>query len=348
MMRIAMEPLVAFLGDLLMDYGLSEPQARSVAHNTIWSAMVGRDNFSFGRLPIHIRRVREGVLNPVAEPAFTASGDSIVLVDGKDGFGHFVGELSMAKAIERAAGTGVGVAVARNSNFFGTGAFFVNMAAEAGMVGVAMSNSFPKVVAQGGTKAVLGTNPFAFGVPRRDGRHVLFDMATSALAGSTVRQHIAEGTPLPEGLAVDGDGAPITDPNAVAEGALTPFGGAKGYGLALFVEILSGVLAGAGVSQGVASLYSDFTQSGHSGHFFLALDITRFMPLDRFHDRLDMLRTLLVQSGPEGAVNLPGEVRWQHFEENARLGIALTADHQRILSDLAGPVGISLPWETVG
>ena len=344
MERIAAEPLERHVAAILTGHGVSDAQARSVARNTIWSALVGRDNFSFGRLPIHVRRLEAGVLNGAAEPTVEPSGNNIALIDGQDGFGHYAGERGMAEAIDLAAQSGTGIAAVRNSNFFGTGAYFVNMAAEAGMIGIAASNSFPKVIAHGGNRAVLGTNPFAFGAPRADGRHLLFDMATSGLAGSTVRQHIAEGTPLPEGLAVAPDGSPVTDPRKVSEGALTPFGGAKGYGLALMVEILAGVLTGAGMAEGVASLYNNFDESGHSGHFLMAIDIARFMPLDAFTGRMDMLAAMLRESGPEGAVLLPGEVRWQAYDENKRLGIRLTTEDRRILAELAAPLGLTPPW----
>ncbi|MGH8865616.1 MAG: Ldh family oxidoreductase, partial [Burkholderiales bacterium] len=99
----------------------------------------------------------------------------------------------------------------------------------------------------------------------------LFDMATSALAGSTVREHVAKNKPLPEGFAADG--------------ALLPFGGAKGFGLALLVEILAGVLTGAGVGAGVASMYNDFARNGDNGHFLLALDITRWMDIETYNAR---------------------------------------------------------------
>jgi ureidoglycolate dehydrogenase (NAD+) len=207
----------------------------------------------------------------------------------------------------------------RNSNFFGAGAYYVNMAADAGMIGLAMSNSFPKVVAHGGLKPVLGTNPFAFGAPRKDGDHLLFDMATSALAGSTVREHMDKGTPLPEGLAIDQDGNPITDPAKVAAGALLPFGGPKGFGLALMVELLAGVLTGAGIGDGVASMYNDFTRNGGNGHALIALDVSRWMPMEDYFTRFEGLVTLLKASGEN--VLLPGEVRWQHWRDAEAHGI---------------------------
>lgn len=346
MMRLPAEDVEGLVADLLAKYDVGEQAAQSVARNLVWNALVGRDNFTFGRLPIHIERVQRGVLNAQCLVQEDIVSPSVSRLDGRDSFGHYAGEIGMASAIRRASETGAGVCGVYNSNFFGTGAYFVNMAAEAGMVGLALSNSYPKVAAYGGYLPVLGTNPMAFGAPRENGEHVLLDMATSGLAGSTVRQHIDDGTPLPEGLAVAADGAPITDPSKVSQGALLPFGGAKGFGLSLMVEVLAGVLTGAGVSKGVASLYSDFTQSGHSGHFFVAIDIARFMPLPDYFARVEGLLAMIRSSAPDNPPIYPGEVRWHHFARNTRLGVPLTERDMQIVENLGRPVGLSFPWSS--
>jgi LDH2 family malate/lactate/ureidoglycolate dehydrogenase len=213
------------------------------------------------------------------------------------------------------------------------------------MIGLAMSNSYPKVTAYDGLKPVLGTNPFAFGAPRRNGQSLMLDMATSALAGSTVREHISKGEPLPVGLAIDADGNPITDPKKVGEGALLPFGGAKGYGLALLVEMLAGVITGAGISHGVASMYHDFTESGHNGHFLMALDISRWMSLETYHERLESLIEIIKSSYPGREVLLPGEIRWQHYEDNLANGIRVEHKVRRLLLELSQSHGIMPPWD---
>jgi LDH2 family malate/lactate/ureidoglycolate dehydrogenase len=211
----------------------------------------------------------------------------------------------------------------RNSNFFGAGAFYAKLACDAGMLGLAVSNSFPKVAAHGGHLPVLGTNPFAFGAPRWNGEHLLVDMATSGLAGSTVREHIEKQTPLPLGLAVDAHGQPITDPAKVEEGALLPFGGAKGYGLALMVEVLAGVVSGAGIAAGVGSMYKDFERAADNGHFLVAIDVTRWMSLEAYYSRIEALVAMVKSSSPEGGVFYPGEVRWATLRDNQVHGVPL-------------------------
>jgi ureidoglycolate dehydrogenase (NAD+) len=323
---------------LLRRNGVDDVQAECVTRNLVWSEFVGRPNFGLERLPVHLERVRRGVISCPCSVRFEARSETIGILDGGAGFGHYTGELAMRRAMELALSQGIGAVAVRNSNFFGMGAYFVELAAEAGMLGLAMSNSFPKVAAHRGLKPVLGTNPFAFGAPRRNGRSLLVDMATSALAGSTVREHIENELPLPEGLAIDHTGAPITDPRKIDQGALLPAAGAKGFALALMVEILAGVLTGAGIADGVGSMYKDFSRSGDNGHFFLAFDIARFMPIESFYERMEGLVALLKASNPKSEVLLPGEIRWRSYDENMRRGVLVDDRTLRALEPFGGLV----------
>lgn len=342
--RIKPDALLDFSAALMAAHGVDQAQSSEVACNMIWSELVGRENFGLSRLPLYLERVRAGGLNCPCTPRLDETAAGTALLDADGGFGQYAGRLGMEHAIAMARQHGTGTVGVRNSNFFGTGAYFVHLAADAGMIGLAMSNSFPKVAAHGGLKPVLGTNPFAFGAPRQNGESLMFDMATSALAGSTVRAHKASSEPLPEGLAIDGAGNPVTDPAKVDDGALLPAGGAKGYGLALFVELLAGVITGAGVSTGVASMYKDVDQVGRNGHFFMAIDISRFLPMESYYQRLEGLVSLLKASQPNGEVLLPGETRWDTYKANSSVGIELAAETRAQLERLNVPHGISLPW----
>ena len=331
-MRIAAGQLHAEIIRVLTAHGASAYQADATARHMVWCESAGRHNFGIERVAIHVKRLQAGVLNGRAQPVLQTLSPSLALLDGDGGFGYAAAERAMLEAIALARETGIGAVGVKNSNFFGAGAFYVNMAAKAGMIGLGVSNSFPKVVAHGGLAAVLGTNPFAFGAPRGNGDHLLFDMATSALAGSTVREHIENGQALPEGLAIDSAGRAITDPRKVNDGALLPFGGPKGFGLSLMVELLAGIITGAGVGQGVASMYQDFGRNGGNGHFVLALDIARFMPLAEYHARFDGLVAMLKASG--GHVLLPGEVRWENYRDAVANGVEVDDDNWAAL--LAG------------
>jgi len=342
--RIQASTLKAFAQDVMRSFGVDDDQVQTVADNMIWSDLVGRYNHGVQRLPILMNRVERGVIQCPCRLEFTKLADSVELLDGGDGFGHHVGWRGMERAIDLAKTHGVGIVGVRNSNFFGAAAFYVQQAAAAGMISLALSNSPPNVAPHGGRKAVFGTNPFAFGAPRRDGRNVILDMATSALAGSTIREHIVKGTPLPSGLAIDEQGEPITDPTKVGSGALLPFGGAKGYGLALMVEILSGVVTGAGISHGVASMYRQFDESGHNGQFFMALDISRWLTVEAYYQRLETLIEVIRGSDPDGKVQLPGENRWRHLNDNTIKGIPLSESTRKALGELCQSRGIGAPW----
>jgi len=328
-----------FCLSLLRAAKVKQDQADAVTRNIVWNELDGRANFGLERLPIHFERLRRGVLNVNCHPVITQLSTAAAMIDGDNGFGQFVGERAMNKAIDIAKETGIGACGARASNFYGSGAYFTTLACEMGMVGLALSNSFPKVVAFGGKRAVLGTNPVAFGAPGEDGNHLITDFATSNLAGSTVRDFLKEGRDLPAGLAIDDAGRDVTDPALIGKAALTPIGGPKGFGLSLMVEILSGVLTGAGVSHGVGSMYQDFSRAADSGHFFLAIDIKRWMPIADFHARMSELISLISASGNDGEVRLPGAKRLTMRRDNKLNGVPITATTRHSVNAIAQQLG---------
>lgn len=343
-MRIEQDRYRLAIGRLLTAGGVDPEQAESLTENLLWCDMVGRRNHGIERLPILLKRVKTCAIKCPCDPQISRLALAVARIDADAGFGHHAGKLGMDLACELAAETGVGVVGITNSNFFGAGAYYVQLAAEQGMIGLAVSNSFPKVAAHGGIAAVLGTNPIAFSAPRVGGKSILIDMSTAAMAGSSVREAIAKGEPLEPGLAIDANGMPIRDPSLVASGTLLPAAGAKGFGLAILVEMLSGVLTGAGVADGVASMYADIEQPGNNGHLMLAIDIARWMPLEQFQQRAEALATALLMPTGSHDVRLPGDARWEEFSRSEWEGI-LIEDHTLIqIEKLANDLGVALDW----
>jgi LDH2 family malate/lactate/ureidoglycolate dehydrogenase len=342
--RIDVNTFRAAVARLLAAGGVDAVQAASVGDNLVWCDMVGRRNHGIERLPILLQRVARGGIAAPCSPRFASLGANIANLDGGNGFGHHAGRLAIDRACDMAAEHGLAAVGVHNSNFFGAGAYYANRAAERGMIGLAVSNSYPKVAAAGGRRAALGTNPFALAAPRRDGGAVLIDMSTAAIAGSTVREAIDRGETLEKGIAIDGEGRPITDPARVARGTLLPAAGAKGFGLAIMVELLSSVLTGAAIAGQVASMYEQASEGGGNGHFFLALDIARWMRLDLWHDRVDALCLALVASGTPGMVRIPGDLRWIEYRRSLVEGL-LVEDHTLARTEaLAGKLGVELGW----
>ena len=341
-MRIEHTALRGATRQIMLAAGVDEAQAESVSENLVWCDMVGRHNHGVERLPILLKRVKAGVIDCPCEPRFEHHSPNMQTLHADNGFGHHAGRLAIDRACDLAKQSGLAIVGVVDSNFFGTGAYYVNRAAERGMISLALSNSFPKVAALGGTRAVLGTNPFAFGAPRRNGRTVMVDMSTAAVAGSTIREKISKSEPLAEGIAVDEQGEAIVDPGKVSQGTLLPAAGPKGFGLAILVEILSGVLTGSGMSHQVASMYKDFDEGGHNGHFFMALDVTRWMPMDDYFDRLEALIAMIMQSGPDEAVRIPGEERWRCLDDSLERGVKLEEETHAKLESLAIDLGTLL------
>lgn len=343
-MRIQPSDLKVFCADLLRASGVDAAQVKTVTENLIWCDMVGRRNHGVERLPILLEHVAAKTIHCPCVPKFEALSDALQRLDADQAFGHHAGRLATDRACDLANEHGIGVVGVTNSNFFGAGAYYTNVAAEQGMVSLVLSNSFPKVAAPGGVQAFLGTNPFAFGAPRRDGRALLVDMSTGSVAGSTVREKAAKGEQFPDGVAIDADGQAIHDPNQVMTGTLLPAAGAKGFGIALLVEILSAVLTGAAISRQVGSMYKQLERSGNNGHFMMAMDVSRWMPIDAFYDRMDILSQFAAASGDAGAVRLPGEARWSMYDESLENGILIESHTESRLSTLAQELSVEVPW----
>jgi len=345
--RIKEDILTRFVQALLRGAGVDSNEAADMAAVFVWTDMIGRHLHGVNRLPALIKRFKLGLIGSPCTPAVTQPANALALLDGHNGFGQYLGHFAMAKAIAMASEHGVGVVGVRSSNHFGAGAYYVNLAARSNQIGIAMSNSVPKVAPHGGVRPVLGTNPFAFGAPWREKGAILVDFSTSAIPGSKVLEAIANKTSLPEGLVVDNEGKSIVDPQHLGQGAILPFGGAKGFCVGLMVELLSGVLTGAGVSHGVASMYEDFSRPADNGHFFLALDIARLMPLPRYYARTAELVTLIKAAGKSGAaqeVLIPGESRWRSFAEQESLGVGIDQKTVERLTVLAKECGVNTPW----
>jgi LDH2 family malate/lactate/ureidoglycolate dehydrogenase len=341
--RLPLPVLAGWTRATLAAAGVDPAQTETVAENLLWNDAAGRRNHGLERLPVLLDRVADGLIRCPADTALERLGPSQARLDGGDGFGQHAGRLAIDAAMDLARETGLGVVGVRASNFYGTGAYFVARAAEAGFLSLALSNSFPKVAAAGGLRPVLGTNPLAFGAPRAAGRALIVDMSTAGLAGSTVRAAERAGTPLPEGLAIDAEGRPLTDPAAARKGTLLPAAGAKGFGLALMVEVLAGVLTGAGVASGVGSLYAGGDRPANSGHFFLVLDPARWMPAQEWAARMEALAEAVRASAPEGLVRLPGEARWEALARSEAHGLELDAGLVARLRELSQAHGVAFP-----
>jgi ureidoglycolate dehydrogenase (NAD+) len=314
-----------------------------VADTLVWTSLRGTDSHGVARLPVYVDRLRAGSLNPRPRPSVERRDGAVALVDGDQGPGQVAGVFATDLSIELAREHGAGVVSVRRSAHFGAAAYYAMRAAEQGLVAIALTNTEPLVIPYGGSEPALGTNPICLAAPAGGGIFNL-DMATSQVAMNRVWNARDEERPIPEGWGVDAQGRTTTDAGAVV--AAMPLGGYKGYGLALMVEVLCGVLAGAGVRHGVGELYGDVAAPQDTGHFHLAIDPERTVGRERFAavlgGLLGELRAIPPAPGFDEVLT-PGDPEDRARAERERTGVPVEPGLWRTLRALSDELGVAAP-----
>lgn len=342
-MTIHPDELRRFCAEVLVASGVPGDDAETIARILVRADLEGVGTHGVSRLPVYSTCLRRGRINPRPVIQCIQKAPSLGLVDGGHGLGFLVANQAMAFALELASQTGAGFVAVRHSSHFGAASFFCNLAADAGKIGMAFTNTPSGVAPWGGRAAFFGTNPIAMSFPGRDGRHVCIDLSTSVTARGRILKAARNGEPIPEGWAVDSQGRPTTDAAQALAGAMLPMAGAKGYALALGVEILAGVLTGAAVGRHLGWMYDDNPDPVDTGHAFLAVDVAPLMDLGLFQDRLEALldevRAVPLAQG-FASIRIPGERARRLARENA-LGLPLEPAVAAELDALAGELGLA-------
>ncbi|HWL22667.1 MAG TPA: ureidoglycolate dehydrogenase [Ureibacillus sp.] len=310
----------------LVEAGLNEGHAEKVAEVLVHADLRNVNSHGVLRTEHYVNRLQAGGINPDAQIFFQSTGPVTGIVDGDDGFGHVIGDVAMDHAIEMARNNGVGMVTVMNSSHCGALSYFVQKAADAKLIGVAMSHTDKIVVPFGGKTSFLGTNPIAYGVPAKTKKPLILDMATSNVALGKILQAREEGKEIPEGWGVDENGASVTDPNKVV--ALSTFGGPKGYGLSVIVDVFSGLLAGAAFGPHIGKMYDDLDKKRKLGHYFCVINPSFFTDIDLFLEQMDRMMEELQQVPPAPGVDrvyVPGEIEQLHEARNLEQGITIAS-----------------------
>jgi L-2-hydroxycarboxylate dehydrogenase (NAD+) len=338
--------------------GVPEAEARIAADVLACADRRGVDSHGVARLRSYAELLASGKINPRPVLRLVRETASTATVDGDNGLGLVVGPKVNEMAMDKAERAGTGWAVVRNSNHFGIAGYYPLQALERGMIGWAMTNSSRGVAPLWGAERMLGTNPIAIAFPAEKETPIVIDMATSAVAYGKIEMAEREGTPIPEGWAVDREGQATTDPAAILQGgALLPLGsdrergGHKGYCLALMVDVLSAVLSGANWGPFTPS----FTLRGDPplrsvgqglGHFFGAMRVDAFREGAEFRAQIDdfvrTLRNTRPAPGTKGPL-IPGDPEREAEEERARGGIPLLPAVVQDLCEVSRQTGV--PFE---
>jgi ureidoglycolate dehydrogenase (NAD+) len=328
---------------LLEAAGLEPEPAATVAQTLVWTSLRGTDSHGVARVPVYVDRLRGGTINTRPRPSVLRRDGAIAIVDGDRGPGQVASVFATDLSVELAREHGAGVACVRRSSHNGAQAFYAMRAAEQGMVAIALTNTEPLVIPYGGAEPALGTNPICLAAPSAGGVFNL-DLATSQVAVNRIFNARDEGRPIPADWGVDADGRPTTDPAAVV--SAVPLGGYKGYALALMVEVLCGVLAGAGVRHGVGGLYTGADIEQDVGHFHLAIDPERTVGRERFAAVLDGLLGELRAIPPAPGfdeVLVPGDPEDRARAVRESSGVPIGPALWRTLRELSAELGVPSP-----
>jgi LDH2 family malate/lactate/ureidoglycolate dehydrogenase len=319
------EEAEAFGRRLLLNHGLPEADAATVAQCLVRADLRGVDTHGLQFLPHYLARVRAGLINP--RPSLTPKRVTPVAatLDGDNGFGFVVGTRAIAEAIEIAREFGIGIVSAHRSTHFGMAACYVLPALEAGFISMVFSNASRAMPPWGGREALLGTNPFAAGAPAGKETPFLLDMSPAVAARGKIRRAARRGETIPLGYALDKQGRPTTDPNVALDGGVVlPIGGPKGSGISMLMDIMGGVISGAASGGDVGSQFLDFDRTQDVGHFFLAMKPDLFVSLDKYRAGMDKLvRRVHENPKAEGVseIMMPGEIEARLEAERRKAGV---------------------------
>jgi LDH2 family malate/lactate/ureidoglycolate dehydrogenase len=306
--------------------GIAKGDAEDAARILVTGELMGHATHGVLRLESYGERLRSGAMDARARIAVEQAAPAIVRIDGANALGPLVGLKALREAMARARSHGVGIAFARNSNHFGAIAPYCLMAAEEGFASMIGSNASTTIAPTGGAETKLGNNPLGFGAPRPGGRPVILDMAMSVAARGKIRAALARGERIPDTWATDRQGRATTDPEAALDGFLLPFGGHKGYGLALVVDLLAGVLSGAAYLTHVNSWLDDPGKPGNLGHFFVLIDTRVLGSGEWLAERMADFEAIVhgtPRADPAVPVRLPGEIELDRLERHRREGVAM-------------------------
>jgi LDH2 family malate/lactate/ureidoglycolate dehydrogenase len=348
MNKISVSSLKQFVLDVLAQCGVSPADAETTAEVLVTTDTWGVFTHGTKALRGYAKRLRAGGLNPTGRPAVEREGPAWALVNGDSSLAMVTGVFAMTTAIAKARASGIALVTVHNSCHFGAAGYYVHLAARENMIALAMANDVPSVAAPGSKGPVFGSNPFAFGAPGGAYPPVMLDISTAIVAGGKVWASLAEGRPIPGDWLVDSEGRPTTDGRLYPQRAsLNPMAAHKGYGLALMIDVLSGVLSGSAVRDKVGSWTGD-TPSIHTdhGHAFLVIDPAVVGPGIDFTGRMSSLIDgvkacpTIPASGP---LKMPGEMEAGKAEQAAKEGIPLPDDVWESLRVAAGDASIPLP-----
>ncbi|OVE75403.1 lactate dehydrogenase [bacterium E08(2017)] len=363
--RMKSEELESFMTDVFEGLGVPRDEAAVCADLLSTADKLGIDSHGINRCkPIYYDRIKAGTQNAITDFEIVRDHKACAVVDGHNGMGHVIGKRCMQMAIDKAREHGLGMVAARNSTHYGIAGYYSLMGVEAGMIGVTGTNARPSIAPTFGVENMLGTNPLTFGMPTDEEFPFLLDCATSVTQRGKIEYYAREGKKAPEGLVIDRNGGYMTDAQEILDAlvndsaALVPVGGEgeetggyKGYGYAVVVELLSSALQSGNFMKALTGQKDGQKAPIELGHFFLAIDVESFLPLDEFKENTgNVLRALRQSEKKPGAdrIYTAGEKEHLISVERAQKGVPLPEGVRDDMVAMRDELELSewgFPWE---
>ncbi len=336
------EHLRQFMLDALAKSGASLQVSQDVADGLAETSLRGIDSHGVRLFPVYFHDMELGRTSKNPKFTFSQAAPSTGVLDAGHTFGIAAGKAAMRHAISLARATGIGAVAVKNSNHFSAAGIYGLMAARQNMIGMCFTHAESTVLLHGGKKPFLGTNPLCFCAPMEGEEPFCLDMATSVVPRNKVLSYKEKGKPLESGWAADADGNETLDPSKFS--SLFPLGGYKGYGLSLMVEILCSALTGMEFGPHILPFLTESDKRYRNlGHFFLAIDISKFQDITAFKKRMKQMADSLRSSppaNPASPVLIAGDPEKQAFALRSKKGIPLTETDVRKFSEIAAKLGM--------
>jgi uncharacterized oxidoreductase len=338
--------LLTFSDELLRAGGMPSGNAALVAKLLVRADLRGYPGHGVTRIPSYLSWIKDGTINLRKGIEIKREGKISAVIEGNHTIGQVAATAAMNLAINKARQHGTGIVCLRHASHTGRLADYMEMAAEAGLIGMgAVSVGAGTTTLYGGMERIIGTNPIAFGIPARNGQHIILDFATAAMSMGEIQKRVARKETIPGGVMLDGNGQPTKDFKVFRgppRGVFLPFGSYKGSGIALMTEVLAGILTGNGLG-------SDWwTRGGHgvNGVFLQATAVEEFQPLEQFFDKIDQLVELVKSKKPapgHGEIILPGERARRTEAKQLKEGVKIDPGTWAQLEQLATHLGVAPP-----
>lgn len=325
-------------------FGIPESDAKIVSDCLVEANLMGLDTHGVIRLKPYMDRIKAGGNNPIPNIRIVKDNVCTALIDADNALGPVGGKQAMELAIEKANSTGIGVVVIKNCNHYGPAGYYARMALKHEMIGVSMTNVLASMPPTGGAEAYIGNNAYSIAFPAKDEPPVVVDGATSLASWGKVFLCAQEGKELPDGCYVDSDGNLTVKPQDVINGgSLLPFAGYKGYGIAVAIELLTGMLADSSLDHEILHPYKELAKPGMNTFFMSAICISDFTAPEKFKARMDeWIRSVRSIHRSEGVdrIWLPGEKEFVARNQRLTDGIPLNTKMTDELEALAIEIGV--------